>query len=615
MIKNANKLIEKLRSKDPTARRKAAEGLSEGDARGIYPLIKALSDENTGVQDAAMRALIALGGEEVAYMVLPLLREGSYLRNTGLIILRSLGAVSVPLIYPLLKDKDHDIRKFAVDLLSEIQTAVDPSALIPMLEDENANVRAAASKGLGDLGYRDAIPHLTRRLIDEEWVCFYALLSLGELKAEEAIPAIASLFASSSEAVRFSAIETVGKLGSKTALPALIAFLPKASEDEKLTAVKSIVQIGMSPDMKELASHVIKLFEAGDWEDRQIALEGIKQLKLAEAIPQLIDAAGTLDPSNPDNDEKLAAIRQTILDINSEDELIELLNSRDLKFRGKTFVINILGAMKSGKAAGSLTIYLKDVSRDLRRASAEALGQIGDSMPIDELLESVKTDADSHVRKAAIEALGNIGSKNAYKALKDFLISEKYDDILEKVVDALGKIDRNSFLSDIASYSSNVRQIIARSAVDLQTLLDLTDDADAGVVVAAINGLGRIGSDEATRRAISFLKNANAEIRKATVIALGEARQCPDELLAALGDSDPGVRFYAVKAIAAACPGEACIEKIKAMINDEYIPVAMATIDAIREVGGREAYEALAQYEEHSNADVREKVREVLSSL
>jgi HEAT repeat protein len=153
MIRNIKKIIDKLHAKDPSVRRKAAEDLADGDERGIYPLIKALSDENTGVQDAAMRALIAYGGEIVAYMALPLLRENSYLRNTGLIILRQLGVVSLPMLYPLLKDKDDDVRKFSIDLLSEIQAEVDPSLIVPSLEDSNANVRAAAAKALGDLGF------------------------------------------------------------------------------------------------------------------------------------------------------------------------------------------------------------------------------------------------------------------------------------------------------------------------------------------------------------------------------------------------------------------------------------------------------------------------------
>jgi HEAT repeat protein len=57
------------------------------------------------------------------------------------------------------------------------------------------------------------------------------------------------------------------------------------------------------------------------------------------------------------------------------------------------------------------------------------------------------------------------------------------------------------------------------------------------------------------------------------------------------------------------------IEKIKEMLNDRYVPVIMAAIDIIREIGGREAFESLSPHEEHENPDVREKVREVLGTL
>jgi len=615
MIRNINRLIAKLGSADPSVRRKSAEALGEGDERGIYPLIKALSDENTGVQDAAMRALITLGGETVAYMALPLLREGSYLRNTGLIVLRQLGAVSVPLICPLLGDKDHDVRKFAIDLLSEIQTDVDPSIIVSLLEDENANVRAAAAKALGDLRYRESIPQLTRRLVDEEWVCFYALQSLGELEAEEAIPEIAALFLSGSDAVRFSAIETAGRLGARTALPALISCLSQASDDEKLLVVKSIVQIGVTPDMKELCGHIVKLFETGDWEDKMVAMDGIAQIRCEGAIGLLVETAGAIEPHDPDSYERLWHIKKTILAVDAEDTLISLIDSSDLKFRGKTFIIGILGEMKSRKAAGHLTIYLNDVSRDLRRVAAEALGAIGGAESLEELMHTAQNDADAHVRKAAIEALGSIGSKEAYVFLKNLLAVEKYNDILDMLVDALVKIDRKSFFSDISGYGDNIRRIIARSSNDLEILIGLTRDEDAGVVAAAIIGLGKMDSEAAIERIMSFMGNVNADVRKAAVTALGDARRCPDELLAALEDSDPGVRFYAVKSIAACFDGEEAIEKIKPMINDEYIPVAMSAIDSIRGIGGREAYEALAPYEEHPNADVRAKISEALAVL
>jgi HEAT repeat protein len=615
MVKNINRLISKLQSADPSVRRQAADSLSEGDARGIYPLIKALSDTNTGVQDAAMRALIAIGGETVAYMALPLLREGSYLRNTGLIILRQLGAVSVPLLYPLLKDKDHDVRKFAIDLLSEIQTDVDASRIIVMLDDENANVRAAAAKAFGDLGYREAIPHLTRRLIDEEWVLFYALQSLGDLGAEEAIPAIASLLSSGSEAVRFSAIETIGRLASAAALPALVAYLPKATEDEKLPVVKSIVQIGVTPDMKELSEHIMRLFETGDWEEKLIAMQGISQMKCVGAVPLLVEAAGSLDSGDPERDEKFWHLKKCIMAIGAEDELIDLLDSTDLKFRGKCFVIGVLGEMKSRKAAGNLAIYLNDVSRDLRRASAEALGQIGVSDQLEELMEASQKDADAHVRKSAIEALGLIGSKEAYNVLKGLLLVEKYNDILEKLVESLIKIDSKSFFSDLTVYGGNIRQIIARSSNDLNMLMGLTSDQDPGVVAEAVGSLGRQGSEEAVEKILPFLGHRNADVRKAAVTALGETHSCSVELLNTLSDSDPGVRFYAVKSVVRCLEGGEAIERIKHLINDDYIPVAVSVIDAIQEIGGSEAYEALVQHEEHPNPDVRARISEALAAL
>jgi HEAT repeat protein len=615
MIRNIKKIIDKLHAKDPSVRRKAAEDLGEGDERGIYPLIKALSDENSGVQDAAMRALISYGGEIVAYMALPLLRENSYLRNTGLIILRQLGAVSVPLLYPLLKDKDDDVRKFAIDLLSEIQTEVDPSQIVPSLEDPNANVRAAAAKALGDLGYHDAVLQLVKCLSDEEWVCFYALQSLGELKADEAISAIASLLESPSLVVRFSAIETMGRLGSSSALSALMSYLPKSDEDEKLAIVKSIIQIGATPDMKELTEHIINLFQDGDWDDKGIALQGFSALKCTQAIPLLVEAAGLLDPFSPDSEEKTDLLKRAILSIDGEDELLGMLDSPDLKYRGKSFVIDLLGELKSKKAAGRLSVYLKDVSRDLRRVSAEALGEIGEQASVEELMEASQSDADAHVRRSAIEALGTIGSRDAYAVLKGLLEVEKYPDLLEKIVESLMKIDLDAFLGDISVYSSTVRQIIARSASDIKTLFSLSEDADPKVIISAINGLGRIGSEEAVNKVISFLRHEDPEIRKASVVSLGDARWCSGELFQALSDEDPWVRFYAVKSVASACESELVIEKIREMLNDRYVPVIMASIDAIREIGGREAFEALTVHEEHENSDVREKVREVLETL
>ena len=205
-----NKLLKDLDSNDASKRRLAAEAMTGGDERVIYPLIKALRDKNFGVQDAAMRSLMEIKKESTAYMVLPLLREDSFLRNTAIIILKEMGKIAVPLFLHLLNDKDDDVRKFILDLIYEIQYCDYPEKIVAMLKDDsNVNVRAAAAKALGKLKYKGAIPHLVNALQDEEWVCFSAIEALTNFKDTVSLRSILELLNSSSEAVRFAAVEAL----------------------------------------------------------------------------------------------------------------------------------------------------------------------------------------------------------------------------------------------------------------------------------------------------------------------------------------------------------------------------------------------------------------------
>jgi len=615
MLKNLPKIVQHLQSQDPSVRRQAAEQLAEGDERAVYPLIKALSDPSAGVQDAAMRSLIAIGGEVTAYMIIPLLREGTYLRNTALIILTRLGSVTVPLLYTLLEDKDPDVRKFAVDLMCDIKEGVERERLLPMFKDENANVRAATAKAVGELGYEDAIPYLVDALKDEEWVSFYALQSLGELEARSSAHHIVDLLASSSEVIRYSAIETLGKIGTPVISDTLISYLFSASDDERSAIVKSIVQIGITPGMVGLTEHLIRMLKEGDWEDKAIACRGIGVLNAKSAVPLLVDLAGGLDPALPDTEERQYLMRMTTLAIDSESELLKLIESPGTKYRGKAFAIELLGELRSKKAIPLLMASLSAMSRDLRRASATALGDIGESSSVVSLLETSQHDVDAHVRKAAIDALGKIGAPEAFEPLIDLIKIEKYTDIIEKVVEALVNIDSARFMSGLASYSGIIRTTAAKTITDPAVLMALSEDEDRNVKFAAIQGLGRIGTPEALDRLSMFIMDPDPEIRKIAVIAMGDAHCCSPELLQHLADDDPWVRFYTVKAVAMACDPDTALEKMGTILEDSFIPVVMSALDVIRGIGGQAAYELLDRHREHPNEDVRAKIEEVLSYL
>ena len=254
--KRLRKFIKDLNHEDSSERRASAEALSEGDERAVYPLIKALRDDNFGVQDAAMRSLMSIKSESTAYMVLPLLRGNAFLRNTAIMIIREVGKEAVPLLEPLLKDQDDDVRKFALDLIHDIRHCDYPEALVDMLKnDPNPNVRAAAAKTIGSLDYKEAIPELMESLkikVDEEWVCFSAIEALTNLGDDRSVQSIVALLNSPSEAIRYASIEALGNLGSPLAIKPLVDHMPGIEGFEKNAVIKSLVQIGNIPSILEV---------------------------------------------------------------------------------------------------------------------------------------------------------------------------------------------------------------------------------------------------------------------------------------------------------------------------------------------------------------------------
>lgn len=626
-MKNIKKVIFKLlNDSDPSERRQAAEQLSEADERAIYPLIKALKDESTAVQEAATQSLITIGskensiinlGELVTYMVIPLLREeDAYLRNTALLIIREIGHKATPLITSLLKDKDPDVRKFALDLISEIKTGFDYSKIITLLRDPNPNVRAAAAKTLGELEAKDAIPLLLERLDDEEWVVFYVLQALANLKAQEAIEKIGELLLNTESAlIKYEAIETLGKIGDERIAEPLMKYFNVATKDEKIEIIKALIRVGTIPSGYDLKNEIISILRDEDWENKLIALRGIELINLKEAVPIIVEEAGTLDPLCFDYDEKIQYFEQTLLSIDSEEELIALLEKNKLKYRAKAFTIKLLGKLKSKKAVPILIKLLEDIKRDIRIASAEALGEIGGKEVIPPLLERTINDPDANVKKAAIQALGLIRDPQAYEPLRSLLDKEIYPDIIEALVTTLISIDKEKFLSNLKSYKSGIKQVLAQITDSLDILNMLFQCEDKEVKKAAIQGFGRIATEEAISKIVECLKDKDLEIRKAAIVALGEAQFCSDVLFDCLNSEDPWIRYYAIKSIYKACDPEMLKEKLIPLLNDPFPPVVIATLEALSEIITPEIYDIIVSMRNHPDKSVKEKVEEVLSKI
>ena len=458
------KLIEDIDHTDASKRRAAAENLVEGDERAVYPLIKALRDENFGVQDAAMHSLMEIKRESTAYMLLPLLREDAFLRNTALAIIKEIGKVAVPLLTILLKDKDGHVRKFALDLIYEIQYCNYPEKIVKLLmEDPNANVRAAAAKTLGILQHKEAVPQLINALRDEEWVCFSALEALTELNDERAVDSITSLLNNPSETIRYAAIETLGKISSPRSRKPMIEHLSKADVLEKKATIKSLIQTGTVPSVAGISDDLINMLNDGEWEEKIIAIKGLVLLKEKRAIYHMIDIAGSFDVSVPDNDEKVYIIKQAVQSFGCNDLLIDTLNNQSLRYRGKAIAIDIMGDLRCKEAIPILIKLLNDQYRDVKRSIIKSLAKMDDDKAKETLLNSIN-DPDSHIRKTAVTSLGKMGEMSAFEPLKNLLHKEKYNDVIDAFIKALLTINSTLFLSRINEFNENIQDIAERYA-------------------------------------------------------------------------------------------------------------------------------------------------------
>lgn len=458
--KMIKKFINELSNPNASIRRIAAEKLSNGDERAVYPLIKALRDENTGVQDAAMRSLIAIGGEMVSYMVIPLLREeNAYLRNIAILILKSIGKPVLPLLPPLFRDYDEDIRKFAVDLVCEIGECEYPELIASLLENDiNPNVRASAAKAIGTLNYRDGIKSLRVGLQDEEWVCFSALESIGMLKDESLIDDIIPLLSNGSEALRFAAIEALGMIGSKGSLEVLERHLYKATEIEKIEILKWLIKNDIMPLGIDMFDDLMNMLKEGQWEERLIAIKGLILLRREDAIKDILHIAGMIDPSNPEEENILFNIKENLRKINCSNELIEAIKDSKVRFRAKTIAIELTGEMECVEAIPYLIGLIEDDIRDVKRASITAIGKMETEESVKFLIDAID-DPDGHVRKAAISALGKIGRESAFIPILNILNKEKYRDVIEEAINALLLIDRERFISNIHTLSEPIKEL------------------------------------------------------------------------------------------------------------------------------------------------------------
>ncbi|MGQ9908138.1 MAG: HEAT repeat domain-containing protein, partial [Candidatus Flexifilum sp.] len=171
--------------------------------------------------------------------------------------------------------------------------------------------------------------------------------------------------------------------------------------------------------------------------------------------------------------------------------------------------------------------HLSDANARMRRAAAEALGELGDVRAVAPLIDRLK-DRDSDVRRAADEALVQIGAASVAPLIE--CLKDEVWNVKRAAAQALGKLkDRRAVAPLIECLKDGdweVRRAAAWALVQLgdvravAPLIACLEDQEDWVRGAAAEALGQLGDVRAVAPLIECLKDGDWEVRRAAAWAL-----------------------------------------------------------------------------------------------
>jgi len=276
----------------------------ERDPWKIPQPIRKIKEEHNDVRWAALRAIGKFGprAKKAIPQLAPLLRTPTFGRSAGR-ALGEIGAASVPVVLPLLKDPNDKIRLNAMVAFSligsEIPSRVAP-ALVRHLVDSHLHVQTRAGVARKKMGAA-AAPALAAALADRNLrLRREAAEVLGEIgpQAAAAVPALAKLLKDSRVYLQEEAAEALAKVGPKArpAIPALLVALNDGlSERVRGYAARALAKIG--PEADRAYPVLLKSFKRQRGWPRLCIIEALHGIRPGnkQALPLLIEALGDGD--------------------------------------------------------------------------------------------------------------------------------------------------------------------------------------------------------------------------------------------------------------------------------------------------------------------------------
>ncbi|MDR2404605.1 MAG: HEAT repeat domain-containing protein [Spirochaetaceae bacterium] len=234
-----------------------------------------------------------------------------------------------------------------------------------------------------------------------------------------------------------------------------------------------------------------------------------------------------------------------------------------------------------------------DEANETILAAVDYLGNVkaGDAVAV---LEKLLDGEERRFMNAAIRSLGRIGGGNPDRA----------DGIAERLID---------YYTNRAGDDENHREIIvalgetgSRAGIPFLTEIAASNDAGAGIRMAALNALSKIGDPEGLKVIVDSVSSRDPNIRSTAVSALGpfNSPETDQAILDAFRDT-----YYRTRLAAAQAAGKRKMEAAVPYLSyraerDDVLQVKDEAIRALGAIGNAEAIRVLnTLFSERKNAD------------
>ena len=538
-VVGSEKIERLLQSAEEEERLAGLRLLDRRNVESSLPFIYvALGDGSWRVRKEATELFLSWpgAGDQIPALIQFLYSEDNAgLRNTAVEILTRLGKLAVPKLLDEVNCADHDVRKFALDILGEIPDERSLPLIQSALKDEDSNVRAAAAENLGKLGAVSAVPALLEAMETKDLLLRFTILeAFGQL--DVAVPVDRLLAFKEDKLLRKALLDCLGRVGDASAVPFLLHCLNDDMKNVREAAVLALSRLSgqaqevmdnvqkVASDNNSLTESVSDLLQSSTLTVRRAAIDMLGRLGDGRSVRKLLELL-TDQELQEEIVGSLVALGRT--------DIKPLLSAWDeVDTRSRAYLAYVYGASQSDKAMPQLIEGSKDSDDDLRQMSIQSLGKVGDETVLGVLISAL-SDSSIDVCEAALQSLSLLGERYPARIVSTLspLLEDKAEQIRMYAVTVLGRLDGKETEEHLAfaikDESAEVRSAAIRAVEgkgggsSLSALMLALTDEDTEVRALAARALGMSGENDAIKPLELALQDDDMWVRAAAVRSIG----------------------------------------------------------------------------------------------